>query len=108
MPLLPAPHDDPDGWLSSRQADKAKRARDRTELAIYQYALRAHAQSEFDRLDSQAVADSAQAALETELDLLDYGLRRAGQSAARIELVARKTELLATINSRRLARRFGA
>jgi hypothetical protein len=47
------------------------------------------------------------AALDEELDLLDYGLRRANGSLARAELVARKVEMLASINNRRVGQRFG-
>jgi hypothetical protein len=108
MSLLPVPHNDPASGLSPRKLARAQRAQEDTELTIYQHGLRALVASECDRLDSQAVADAAQASLEVELDVLDYGMARAGQSAARINLVATRVELLSRINSRRLARRFGA
>lgn len=108
MSLLPVPHNDPASGLSSRKLARAQRAHEDTELAIYQHGLHALAASEFDRLDSQAVAEAVQAALEVELDLLDYGMARAGQSAARINLVAIKVEMLGRINNARLPRRFGA
>lgn len=98
----------PVGALSPRQVARASRAQAKTELAVFRHALATRAQSEIDRLDSQAVADASRAALEEEMDLLDYGMSRAGQSAARVELVARHVEQLATINNRRITRRFGA
>jgi hypothetical protein len=64
--------------------------------------------AEFDRQDSDAAASATQVALEVEMDVLDYGMGRAGQSAAKINLVARKVELLSSTNNRRLLRRFGA
>jgi hypothetical protein len=96
------------GALSPYQMKRAGRVKAKTELAVFRHALAARAQSEMDRLDSQAVADASRTALEEELDLLDYGLARAGQSAAKVELVARHVEQLAAINNRRIARRFGA
>lgn len=107
MPFLPAPLDDSTGWLTSRQAAKAQRDRAKAELTIYGHFLRTRTEAEVDRLDSQAVADASRAGLEEELDLLDYGMARAGQSAAKVELVARHVERLSAINNRRIARRFG-
>ncbi len=107
MPLLPAPLDDETGWLTTRQLAKARRAQAGAELELFRYGLAARTRAEADRLDSQAVADASRTALELEIDLLDYGLARAGQSAAKLELVSRKVELLANANSRRIARRFG-
>ena len=46
--------------------------------------------------------------LDEELNLLEWGLHRARDgSAAKNELVARKVNMLSTINNRRIARRFG-
>jgi hypothetical protein len=41
------------------------------------------------------------------MNLLDYGLSRAGTSAAKVELVGRHVQRMATINDRRIIRRFG-
>jgi hypothetical protein len=92
---------------SPRQVDQAVRALRNTELAIFRHGLTARYQAEADRLDAQAGAEALQASLAEELNLLDYGLRRAGGSAAKAELVARKVELLSSINNRRINRRFG-
>ncbi len=107
MSYLPVPSD-AGGSLSPRQVARASRAQAKAELTVFCHALQARAQSEMDRLDSQAVADASRTALEEELDLLDYGLGRAGQSAAKAELVARHVERLSAINNRRITRRFGA
>ncbi len=107
MSLLPAPFNDETG-LSPRQIVKARRAQASTELAVFRYAVQTRAQAEEDRLDSQAVGDASQAALDVEMELLDYGLARAGASAAKIELVARHVQRMAAINDRRISRRFGS
>jgi hypothetical protein len=107
MSLLPARLDDQPDRLSARQAAKACRAQESTELAVYRHALRSQAEAEIDRLDSQATADATRTALEEELDLFDYGMSRVGQSATKAELVARHVERLSAINNSRLTRRFG-
>lgn len=107
MSLLPVPLDDGDILPSSRQAAKARRAQASVEMAVFRHGLQARARAEIDRLDSEAVADASRCALEEEIDLLDYGMRRAGQSAAKAELVARHVERMSAINNRRISRRFG-
>lgn len=103
--LLPARLDDqPD--LTRRQIAQARRAEASATLEVFRYSLGARARSQMDQCDSQAAGDASQTALESELDLLDYGLARAGTSAAKIELCARHVERLATINDRRITRRF--
>ena len=106
MSFLPVPADDGSG-LTPRQLARAKRAQAGAELELFRYGLMACTRAEMDRLDSQAIADASRAALEEEMDLLDYGLARAGTSAAKIELVARHVNRLATIDDRRITRRFG-
>lgn len=93
--------------LTKRQAAKANRDQASAELAVFRYGLQTRVQAERDRLDSEAVADASRTALELELDLLDFGLGRAGQSAAKAAIVARHVEKLVSINDRRLTRRFG-
>jgi hypothetical protein len=105
--FLPAPLDDAPGGLTAWQINKAKRAQASAELDIFRHGLVAQTRAEFDRQDAQAVADASHTSLDLELDLLDYGMARAGQSAARLELVARHVERLASINNRRITRRFG-
>jgi succinate dehydrogenase/fumarate reductase flavoprotein subunit len=106
MSFLPVPADDGLG-PTSRQLVKARRAQANSELELFRYGLIARTRAEMDRLDSQAIADASRAALEEEMDLLDYGLARAGTSAAKIELVARHVNRMAIIDDRRITRRFG-
>lgn len=104
--LHPARLDDQTG-LSSRQVAKARRAQADAVLEVFHYGLGAQMRADFDRHDSQSVADASAAALESEMELLDRGMARVGMSAAKVELVARHVERLARINDRRLTRRFG-
>ena len=107
MPFLPTPFDDETGWLTTRQMAKARRAQSAAELELFRYGLTARLRADMDRLDSQAITDASREALDLEIDLLDYGMARAGQSATKLELVRRRVELVSNINSRRIARRFG-
>ncbi len=100
--------DGSDDWRTRRQLDRLQRAYLATDRRVSLHGMDAWATSEEDRQDSEALGDAAGFALEKELTLLHDGLARAGQSAAGVELVARKVELVAGIDNRRLARRFGA
>lgn len=103
---LPARLDD-SGGLSARQVEKARRMQASTELEVFRHTLESRALADIDALDSQALADASRAALDEEIGLMDYGLARAGQSAAKAALVAQHVERLARINNRRITRRFG-
>jgi hypothetical protein len=105
--LYPALPDDDSGGLSSRQLAAARRAQASAELEVFRYGLRARALAQIDQLDSQANGDASRAALEAEIELMDYGVAQTGQSAAKAALVARHVERTAAINDRRIARRFG-
>jgi hypothetical protein len=107
MPLLPTPFGEDTGWLTGRQAAKAQKERGNTELAVYCHGLEARARALMDQQDSQALADATTVALTEEIAFLNHGLALAGPSAAAVQLVARKTELLSNLNSRRIVRRFG-
>lgn len=107
MPSLPVPFDEGSGWLTSRQAIKAQRARANAELTIYRHGLRAEALKEMDEMDSEALAYVTRTALNLELDLLEHGMSRAGQSAAKLVLVSRHVDRLSAINNQRITRRFG-
>jgi hypothetical protein len=102
-----APYDDESGPFSRRQLAAAQRIQASTELELYRYFLEARALADCDRFDTQAVADATRCALDEEIALLDLGLAQAGQSAAKLALVARHVERLANINDRRISRRFG-
>jgi uncharacterized protein YicC (UPF0701 family) len=94
--------------ITGRDIGQAERAASKADLATFKYALKSREEAEQDRLDSQAMADALRASLDEEIDLLDYGLRRAGGSPVKAELVARKLDMLSATNNRRISRRFGA
>jgi hypothetical protein len=97
----------PDG-RPSRDLVKAADAQRRTELEIFKYHLGARYTAEIDQIDTRALGDVLQYALDEEMALLDRGLERANGSRAKAELVARKVTMLSDINNRRISRRFGA
>lgn len=108
MAMLPVPfNNDPGGGLTSRQLAKARRVSANASLSVHRHNEEARALAEMDATDSQAAGDASTVALECELDLLDYGLARAGGSVAKAELVARHVNRLSAINNRRITRRFG-
>jgi hypothetical protein len=109
MSFLPARlDDDAHSGLTSRQLMRASQAQANTELEIHRHFLRARALAEMDQIDSQAAGDALRAGLEEELSLLHEGLTKAGPSAAAVEIVARKVELMSSSNNRRFVRRFGS
>ena len=92
--------------LTPYQAAQVSKAQRRAEIAVFRHGLEAMIQTECARHDAAAVSDAARTALEEELDLLDYGIHRANGSAAKTELVARKVQMLSSINDRMLIQRF--
>jgi hypothetical protein len=108
MPHHLVPFDDaPLNWRAKRQLARVHSAQLSTNLAVFRHGLDAKAMAEMDAQDSQAIGDAARTALDEELGVLRDGLALAGQSAASVELVSRKVELIANINNRRITRRFG-
>jgi hypothetical protein len=106
MSFLPVPTND-DSGLNRRQVLRARKAQAETALELHRYGLGARFRSQIDIYDSQAVTDANQAAVGMEMDLVDYGLSRAGTSAAKVEMTARAAQRVAVINDRRITRRFG-
>jgi hypothetical protein len=104
--LLPALTDN-DGGLSRRQVVRARKAEASTALELHRYGLGARFRAQVDIYDSQALSDANRAAVAEEMDVLEYGLSRAGMSAAKIEMTARAVQRMAIINDRRIMRRFG-
>lgn len=95
------------GGTSPYRTAQANRLQRRAELTVFNRSVEAAVETEIDRIDSQVIADVITTATEEELRFLDYGLTMAGNSAAKAELVARKANLLSSINNSRIARRFG-
>jgi hypothetical protein len=106
-PFLPAPLDDLTA-LSRRQIEQARKAEAANALEVFRYGLGAQARAQIDMHDSQALADANRAAVSEEMDLLDYGLSRAGTSAAKVEITARAVQRMSILNDRRILRRFGS
>ena len=104
MSNLPARIDD---VRASRQLARPSRKQRKTALAIFDHGLQARYLAECEMQDAHALADVVETALELELSTLDHGLQLTQGSAAKAELVARKIELLASINNARIAQRFG-
>jgi hypothetical protein len=97
-----------DAGRPSRALVRAAKATQRAELAVYEHHLAAHCQVECDRIDSQAIAEVTRTALDEEMNVLDWGLERAGSSRAKKELVSRMVTQQSNIDIRRIARRFGS
>lgn len=93
--------------LSRRQLEEARKAQASNSLEVFRYGLGAQARAQIDIHDSQALADANRAAVSEEMDLLDYGLSRAGASTAKVEITARAVQRMGTINDRRITNRFG-
>jgi hypothetical protein len=106
MSFLPAPSND-DSGLNRRQVLKARKAEADTALELHRYSLGARFRGQVDVYDSQALSDANRAAVSEEMDVLEYGLSRAGASAAKVEMTARALQRMAAINDRRITRRFG-
>jgi hypothetical protein len=94
--------DGPSRW----QHGRAIAAQERTELSIFQHNLDARYQAECDRIDSVAIADVTQAALEEEFRVLDWALAEANGSPVKAELVSRMVSMQSKIDATRIARRF--
>jgi hypothetical protein len=101
------PRDSVAGGLTRRQLEQARKVEADTALELHRYKHGAHFRAQIDIYDSEALADANRAAVCEEMDLVDYGLSRAGMSAAKIEMTARAAQRMARINDRRIMRRFG-
>lgn len=103
----PAPRDSQAGGLTRRQLEQARRVEADTALELHRYKHGARFRGQIDSYDSLALAEANHAAVASEMEMLDYGLSRAGMSAAKIEMTARAAQRMAIINDRRIMRRFG-
>ena len=106
MSYLPVPSD-AGGSLSPRKAARASRAQAKAELTVVRHALQARTQSEMDRLAEPGCCGCLAHGAGGGAGPARLRLSRAGQSAAKVELVSRHVERLSAINNRRITRRFG-
>lgn len=90
-----------------RQAIAARR---QMEGGLLVHTLRSHFDKEAARIDAETVFEASKAALDSELELLDWGVKKAAsmESAAAAKLVADRVEQLSRTNSTNLSRRFGS
>ena len=92
----------------SERERQAVAARRQMESGLLAHTLRAHFDQEAARIDAETVGAATEATLGVELDVLAWGIEKANGSPAAAKLVADRVEQLSRINSRNLARRFGA
>jgi hypothetical protein len=97
-----------DATLPLFAAARLARAQQRAEVQIQQHAVQAWRDSQMAALDAHALTSAVTAATEEELSFVDYGMTLVGTSAVKQELLARKLELLSTLNNAALRRRFGS
>lgn len=102
LPVLRADNSRP-----PRQLARAVAAQRRTELAIFEHNLEARYVAECERIDAQALSDVIHTSLEEEFSILDWGMEQAAGSAAKAELVARKSVMQSKLNNARIVRHFG-
>jgi hypothetical protein len=88
-----------------RQAVAARRS---MESGLLSVQLRSHFDQEAARIEAEATGRATEDTLSIELDVLAFGVEKAKGSAAAAKLVADRVEQLSRINSKNLARRFGA
>lgn len=86
---------------------RAARDTRKAELEIYRYQLNAAVLREKDIIDTDVLADVFSEATDSELRFLNEFRAKANGSAAALEIVAQKVQMLDDITNRRLVRRFG-
>jgi hypothetical protein len=94
--------------MATRQELQVVAARREAENGLVVHTLRRHFDKEAARIDADATATAVRATLDTELDVLAYGITKAEGSAAKAKLVADRVEQLSRINTQNINRRFGA
>lgn len=89
-----------------RRAQLTRLAR-QAESDVVRHRLLRWVDIEKEEIDADAAERAVVNAFEVEVGFYDYGILRAGASAAKRELLADKLEMLAALNNRRILRRFG-
>lgn len=93
--------------MSPRLRRKGNQLQQQAALEVFTHGLQAQVRAQCTIRDSEALADVVQASLHEELRLLSWGMHEAGTSSAKLELVARKVNLLSAMNDRLISHRFG-
>jgi hypothetical protein len=104
---LPDIRNEADLELAPKLLHRAARDTRRAELELYRYQLNAAVRREKDIIDTEVLEDVFTAATDSELKFMSEFRAKAGNSAAAIEVVARKMQMLDDITNRRIMRRFG-
>jgi len=97
----------PDGVPNHRQVVRAARAQERTELAILEHQLAAHYDRECAVIDGDSIREVTKNSLDNVLEVLDEGLKKAGDRPAARELVARAISRQERLEDAAIMRRFG-
>ena len=87
---------------------RVEAAANRAEQAVIEHALEAWALGEIDRADTMALFGALEIAADAEMRFYDEFSARAGTSAVKQELLARKLDYFSRANNRRAASRWGA
>jgi hypothetical protein len=96
------------GREATRQELQVVAARREAENGLVIHQLHRHLDQEMSRIDAAATSTAVKATLDTELEVLQYGIDKANGSAAAAKLVADRVEQLSRINTQNINRRFGA
>ena len=92
---------------SSVVPSRVERAARRAEIDISRAAVSMWRDVELDALESRAIGEASAIALRVEFGFYDTFMREAGNSAVKMELLARKLDALARTNADHTQRRFG-
>jgi hypothetical protein len=97
----------PDGVPNRRQVIRATRATERTELAVLEHQLAALYDRECAIIDSETIKEVTESSLDNVLEVLDRGLKKAGDRPAALEFVAHAISRMESLDDAAIMRRFG-
>lgn len=89
-------------------SNRSERHARRIEAEVMAAGLEVWADAEIERMEALALGEAVSTVTDIEMRYYDRYLAAAGNSAVKHDLLARKLDILAGINERRLVRRFGA
>lgn len=91
--------------LSRRAERSVVRTFQKADVDLLNYRIAANVRAQKDQIDSVMLGQKHSAALAEELDFMQYGISKAGQSAAALEIVARHLNDFVDSNCRRIRNR---
>jgi hypothetical protein len=98
---------DQGSWLTPYQSAKTLRAQQRAAMKVILHSINVDASTAMECRECGAIGDVITTAAEAEMGFLDYGMARAGGSAAKLEVVARLANLQQNIDTGRILLKFG-